>query len=78
MELGEESFQEHASLVEMLSKYPWKKVVVAGKDFVNLPSSFLHFNNAIEIAGWFKKQQFTNATILIKGSRSMAMETVLE
>lgn len=78
MELGEESLKEHASLIEMLSSYSWKQVVVAGKDFVNLPAAFLKFNNASEIAAWYKEQQFTNATILIKGSRSMAMEKVLE
>ena len=78
MELGNESMKEHATIIDLLSKYKWMQVVVAGKDFINLPSSILHFNDATEIAGWFKKQQFKNATILIKGSRSMAMEKVLE
>ena len=78
MELGEESLTEHANLVELLAKYSWKQVVVAGKDFMNLPSSILHFDNASQIAAWFKEQRFTNTTILIKGSRSMAMEKVLE
>ena len=78
MELGDESMKEHAAIIELISKFKFKQVVVAGKDFTNLPSSVLHFNTAAEIAGWFKKQQFKNATILIKGSRSMAMEKVLE
>ncbi len=78
MELGEESIKEHSDLIKMLGNYAWKQVVIAGKDFTNLPSSILHFNDATEIAAWFKKQQFKNATILIKGSRSMAMEKVLE
>ena len=78
MELGNESLQEHAAIINLLSKYNWMRVVVAGKDFINLPSSILHLNNASEIAGWLKEQQFKNATILIKGSRSMAMEKVLE
>ena len=78
MELGEESLPEHANLVELLAKYSWKQVVVAGKDFMNLPLNILHFDNALEIAAWFKEQRFTNTTILIKGSRSMAMEKVLE
>lgn len=78
MELGEESIKEHANIIKLLSLYEWKQVVVAGNEFANLPSSFLHFNNAKEIAVWFKEQQFVDTTILIKGSRSMAMEKVLE
>ena len=78
MELGEESLAEHAGLIEILSHYSWKQVVVAGKDFTNLPPYVLRFNDATEIAAWFKEQHFKNATILIKGSRSMAMEKVLE
>ncbi len=78
MELGEDSKKEHAAIIKLLSSYQWKHVVVAGEDFSNLPVSYLHFNNSKEIAVWFKEQQFANATILIKGSRSMAMEKVLE
>lgn len=78
MELGEESIKEHTTLIQMLSNYTWNKVVVTGKDFTALPSSILRFNNATEIAAWFKEQKFQNASILIKGSRSMAMEKVLE
>ena len=78
MELGEESINEHADLIKMLGNYSWKQVVVAGKDFTNLPSPILQFHDATEIGAWFKKQQFKNATILVKGSRSMAMEKVLE
>ena len=78
MELGQDSIKEHADLIKMLGNYSWKQVVVAGKDFTNLPSSILQFNDAKEIAGWFKRQHFKNTSILIKGSRSMAMEKVLE
>ena len=77
MELGEDSKKEHADIIKLLSSYPWKQVVVAGSDFADLPASYLHFNDSKEIAVWFKEQQFINATILIKGSRSMAMEKVL-
>ncbi len=78
MELGAESVKEHENIITLLGNYKWDKVVVAGKDFINLPSSILKFNNAEEISSWYKQQEFKNATILIKGSRSMAMEKVLD
>ena len=78
MELGKDSVEEHNEIIAQLQKYKWYKVAVAGKDYIQLPAGILHFNTAKEIADWFKEQHFENATILIKGSRSMAMEKVIE
>ena len=78
MELGNESIAEHKTIIELLCQFKWDKVAVAGEDYKNLPASILHFKDAAETAQWFKQQQFENATILIKGSRGMAMEKVLE
>ena len=77
MELGEDSIAEHNEIIMLLQKYKWYKVAVAGKDYKNLPENILHFNTSTELADWFKKNHFENATILIKGSRGMAMENVI-
>ncbi len=78
MELGEETIAEHNSIIELLQQYQWHQVAVAGKDYQNLPENIIHFNTSTEVANWFKEQQFQNATILVKGSRGMAMEKVIE
>ncbi len=78
MELGEESLAEHAGVVALLEKYKWEKIVLAGKDYQLLPKNILHFNTSDEVATWYKIQQFENKYILIKGSRGMAMEKVVE
>ncbi len=78
MELGEDSIAEHKAVVELLQKYEWHKVVLAGKDYEYLPENMDHFNTSSEVADWFKTQNFKNSTILIKGSRGMAMEKVIE
>jgi len=39
---------------------------------------FISFQNAEEAKEWFRKQHFENMHILIKGSRSMKMEKILE
>ena len=78
MELGEDSVKEHQEIIELIRKYNWASVVLVGKDFKNNFPDFVHFDNASQAREWFISQKITNAQILIKGSRSMKMELVLE
>jgi UDP-N-acetylmuramoyl-tripeptide--D-alanyl-D-alanine ligase len=77
-ELGEQSLAEHQAIIDLIKKYSWKNVALTGGDFMKLDHPFLKFNTSAEAADWFKKQNFQNAQILIKGSRSTRMEKVLE
>ncbi len=77
MELGEHSISEHSAVVHLLQQYKWNKIILAGKDYTNLPKNILHFNTSDEVAAWYKNEQIENSTILIKGSRGMAMEKVI-
>jgi UDP-N-acetylmuramoyl-tripeptide--D-alanyl-D-alanine ligase len=78
MELGEESRQEHANLVALINSYTWGKVVLVGGDFKYVQHPYLYFGSSAEAAEWLKKQGFENTYLLVKGSRSMQMEKVLE
>ncbi len=78
MELGQSSGEEHAEIVKLILKYNWQNVVLVGKDYSNLPGNFLHFTNAGQAKEWYRLQNFENAQVLIKGSRSMQMEKVIE
>lgn len=77
-ELGEESVQEHQAIVDQIKKDSWKDVVLVGGDFLNLKHPFHSFENSIQAKEWFSKQEFENSYILVKGSRSMQMEKVIE
>lgn len=77
-ELGAESLQEHQDLIELIGQYQWKAVVLVGGDFLKLPHPFISCRDAAEARDWFRSQSFTGAHILVKGSRSMKMEKVLE
>lgn len=77
MELGVESVTEHQNIIELIEKYNWQNVVLVGGDFSKTKHSFTFLNNSVEAAEWYKQQQFHNANILIKGSRSMQMEKVI-
>lgn len=76
-ELGKESLQEHAEIIDLIKKYNWKEVVLVGGDFLKVPSPFQTLNNSAEAAEWLASQKFNHAYLLIKGSRSMQMEKTL-
>ena len=78
MELGEDSIKEHADIIDLIGKNNWYKVAVAGKDYADVPENILKFNSAEETAVWFRQENFENAFILVKGSRGMQMEKILE
>ncbi|UAY51418.1 UDP-N-acetylmuramoyl-tripeptide--D-alanyl-D-alanine ligase [Ferruginibacter albus] len=79
MELGYESVKEHQSIINLIQSYGgWKQVVLVGGDYNKTTNPFINFSNAAEAKQWFQQQHFSNATILVKGSRSMQMEKVLE
>lgn len=77
-ELGPESLQEHKSIVDLIGKYPWKKVVLVGGDFLKIDHPYLSFENSSQAKAWLQKENFQNSSLLVKGSRSMQMEKVLE
>lgn len=77
-ELGEESLEEHKAIVDLISRYNWKKVALVGGDFLKFDHPFLKFPNAASAKQWWQQEQFTNTYFLVKGSRSMQMEKVLE
>jgi UDP-N-acetylmuramoyl-tripeptide--D-alanyl-D-alanine ligase len=77
-ELGGESINEHKNIVELIKKNTWSKVVLVGGDFLNFEHPFLKFENSMLAKEWWKQQHFENMHALIKGSRNMQMEKILE
>ena len=78
MEMGDESLAEHTALIDLIANYTWKNVVLVGGDFNKIPHPYLYFNNSTKAKEWLQLQPLDNAMVLIKGSRSMQMEKVLE
>ncbi len=78
MELGEESIAEHKAIIDLISIYQWKNVVLVGGDFDKIKHPFIYFEKSDEAREWLKQQPLHNTILLVKGSRSMQMERVLE
>lgn len=80
LEMGEESIKEHTHIVELLKELQFDSVITVGDEFakVPMPSEFEHFDTVISLKEWFISQQFKNYAILIKGSRGIALEKILD
>ena len=77
-ELGTESIEEHITLINLIQKYNWKFVTLVGGDFLKINHPFLSFENNIEAKNWLQKQKFENSYLLVKGSRSIKLEIILD
>jgi UDP-N-acetylmuramoyl-tripeptide--D-alanyl-D-alanine ligase len=78
MELGEESDYEHNQLLELIGQYEWEAVVLVGPQFKNITDHYKHFSTSEEARDWLKEKNYQGVSLLIKGSRSMKMEKVLD
>jgi UDP-N-acetylmuramoyl-tripeptide--D-alanyl-D-alanine ligase len=78
MELGAESVAEHEAIAALIGQYEWDKVVLVGGDFSKIKHPYLYFSDSLAAKEWFLSQDFKNAYLLVKGSRSMQMEKIIQ
>jgi UDP-N-acetylmuramoyl-tripeptide--D-alanyl-D-alanine ligase len=79
LELGEESLAEHLAIVNLVAESGFDHSIFVGPDFKETASDrFPCFNNSGEAFEWLLKEQIKDFTILVKGSRGIKMEKVLE
>jgi UDP-N-acetylmuramoyl-tripeptide--D-alanyl-D-alanine ligase len=80
-ELGQDSLEEHQAVVSRLASVKECNSFLIGSDFYacRIEEKHLKFFKSFEnFSDYFKSLDIENATILIKGSRGMALERVLE
>ena len=78
-ELGEAAQEEHAKILNLIEQLGFKDVVLVGGIFSSLKESakFQHFETTNEACDYLKKIKPGNRTILIKGSRGMQLELLI-
>lgn len=80
-ELGEESHEEHKSIITYLKSNSNVECYFIGNDFYSnkLENPNFHFHKDFgSFTEFLKENPFQNKTLLIKGSRGMALERTLE
>lgn len=76
LELGKESQSEHQKIYDYMQQFDFQQVILVGKEFSQIENAH-HFANVQALKVWFDEQNFTNTTMLIKGSRGIRLEEVL-
>ncbi len=79
-ELGIEAEQEHQKILELLENSDFDKILLVGKVFTSLnkSSAIPAFENVSEAKVWLKNLNPEGFNILIKGSRGIKLENLLE
>jgi UDP-N-acetylmuramoyl-tripeptide--D-alanyl-D-alanine ligase len=80
-ELGKEAETEHQIIVDFLAENPFGNVFLVGSNFFKTTSNASHirkFETFEELKTTLENNLPKNATILIKASRGMALERILD
>jgi len=80
LEMGEHASAEHRNIVYLLKELSPDEIVLVGPEFGVWKHDIHchHFETSNDAAAWFRQQDFTGWHILLKGSRGLKLEKVLE
>jgi UDP-N-acetylmuramoyl-tripeptide--D-alanyl-D-alanine ligase len=80
-EMGPESAAEHNLIGNIIAEHNFDTVLLCGKDMQHAAAGhteFRHFDTKQELQEWLLKNPVTESYVLIKGSRGMGLETLVE
>ena len=80
-ELGAASPAEHQAILEKAADCNFDTLVLVGSEFGRTnftEKKALHFPNALAARDWWQTQNFSDTLLLLKGSRGIRLETIIE
>lgn len=85
LEVGETSFAEHMAILLIASRLPLQLVLLVGPQFGHCHQKLenpvvpvLSFPDTVSLKTWFDQQAFEHTRFLVKGSRGMRLEGIVE
>ena len=85
LELGEDSLAEHVNIINKVAGMELDRVFLVGKEFASalavmqdVSDKILHFNTSDDLSAWVEKEGISGSVVLIKGSRGIKMEKMIE
>jgi UDP-N-acetylmuramoyl-tripeptide--D-alanyl-D-alanine ligase len=77
-ELGEKANEEHQKIVDLVSGMNFDRVFLVGQNFYKTKSDFAKFATFDDLSSFLKSNKLKKGNLLIKGSRGMALERILD
>lgn len=80
-ELGDESFNEHKAVIDLVNSLNFTFTYYVGQYFIKhkfLSESVFFFDNTDVLKRHFQSLSISNSVILVKGSRGMSLEVLLQ
>ena len=77
-ELGETAAQEHQRIADMAAQMHFDEVFLVGKNFDGTTTTLPTFDSYESLADYLKEHPLEKSTLLIKGSRGMALQRLLD
>jgi len=80
-ELGADSTEEHQNLAGLAATFTFDQVILCGTEMMAAAEkhpAFTYFENKATLQNWLRENPIKNAHILVKGSRGMGLESLLE
>ena len=80
LELGSECDKEHQNILELIEKLGFTEVYLVGPVFtkLNTKREWLCFQDSELARRWLDYHRLTDATILLKGSRGIKLEKLVD
>ena len=80
-ELGDEKVSYHAAIGELLAKQDFDRAILCGELMRSAYEAFpgsIYFEKKEELVSYLQENPFSNTTLLIKASRGMGLETLMD
>lgn len=76
LELGEESLAEHQAILALAQSLNFETIITVGKEFAEVTNN--NFKTTTELIDYLQKHSIDTQNILLKGSRGIALEKIIE
>ncbi|MGA9211592.1 UDP-N-acetylmuramoyl-tripeptide--D-alanyl-D-alanine ligase [Kaistella sp.] len=78
LELGKESEKEHQAIINLANSLHFDEIITVGNEFKKVNHLSKSYQNSKELSDYLKSNKIESKNILLKASRGIALEQILE